>query len=209
MKNMEQTLSNVSKHQNVMDVSLCPSCFMEKQAKDTQCAYCGIVFVHYYRSMNEKRTKFTVNGLRHLKATDIASLAQLWKNIEALYTDENSHAHFLRECVRLNSLPYAAYCYSERIKIHPEDDIARLQLNKVAAMALDFFGRDMDDELAIYKTNYFRAIRFVSWLAIPAGVLVIFGGLITLTPKFYMGFGLFIILSFMWVINALRRFKQC
>lgn len=200
MKNMENLpLSNVSKNEIVTDESTCPSCLMEREAKSTDCQYCGIVFSQYYRWSKEKRTKLTISGLYHLNVTDIENLQTAWQRIEMNYWNQDTHEKFLHTCLRMKSLPFAAYCYTQRLQILPDDDVARLQLEKIVSLSKDWFAPDLEELPSPYNRGLLVVTAALAVMGVIAGVLTLFTGLLTTSRSFYVITGLFMCAAFIGI----------
>lgn len=205
MKNMENLpLSNVSKGDMVIDESTCPSCLMEREAKTTECRYCGIVYSQYYRWSKEKRTKITISGLYHLNVSEIEELQAAWSQVELMYLSQETHDQFLRLCLRLKSLPFAAYCYNERLKIFVDDEIASFQLQKIITLSREWFGLDMKEEPFPFNRMLMRMTSVLSGLGMGTGLLTLMTGLLTNTPGYYVMTGLFMMVAFTAIFSLAR-----
>lgn len=205
MKNIENPLSNVSKNENLSEDSVCPSCLSERVANSRECTYCGIVYSQYYRWSKEKRTKLTISGLYHLNVADIEALETAWDRIESAYISKDTHEKFLLMCLRLKSLPFAAHCYKRRLEIFPDDDIARLQLDKVISLAKDWFGLDVEEERTPFNTGLMRIAVSLSAFGIVTGIVTLFAGLLTKNPTFYLVAGTLITLVFTFLLGLTMK----
>jgi hypothetical protein len=209
MKNMENLpLSNVSKGDVVANETLCPSCLMERDAKNTDCPYCGIVYSQYYRWSKEKKTKLTISGLYHLNFNNIEELQSAWAQVELMYYNQESHDRFLRLCLRLKSLPFAAHCYTERLKTFGDDEVANYQLGKVMALSREWFGLKQEASAFPVNNSLLNYTRALSMLGIFTGVVVLMLGLLTTSPIYYHVMGAFMIIGFTGIMYLLRYLKN-
>jgi hypothetical protein len=206
MKNIENSLSNVSKTAVSLEVdAICPSCFMPKTSSDLECNQCGIVFSQYYKWAKEKKVKHTISGLYHLSNNDIDALEASWKKIENVYLDQTTHEQFIHLCLRLKSLPFAAHKYNERVRLFPEDDIARHQLEKVIALANEWFGTAEEADPVLGSPTLWRLLIAFSGFAICASIFSLFVGMTSSTPAYYLWFGTFATIASMAIFVAGRK----
>lgn len=209
MKNMENIpLSNVSKGDLVTNDTLCPSCLMERDAKNTDCPYCGIVYSQYYRWSKEKRTKLTISGLYHLNVNDIEELQAAWSQVELMYLSQDTHDQFLRLCLRLKSLPFAAHCYTERLKIFVDDEIASFQLQKIITLSRELYGLPIEGKAFPINTSLLHYTRALSIIGIVSGIVVLMLGLMTKNPMFYTLMGVSMIVGFTGTAFLVRYLKN-
>jgi hypothetical protein len=64
-----------------------------------------------------------------------AAVEAMWKKVIADYENQALHAEFTKLCFTEQALPYAAAQYGQMMKIMPTDEIARLKIAEITAMA--------------------------------------------------------------------------
>lgn len=65
-----------------------------------------------------------------------AGLMTLWQKVLADFGSQDLHHDFVAICQRENNLPYAAFQYSQMLKLVPNDEIVNRMLGEIKALAM-------------------------------------------------------------------------
>lgn len=207
MKNIVNPLSNVSKDEILSSETMCPSCLCEREATDVECSFCGIVFANYYRWSKTTRSKLTISGLYHLNADDLERLEASWSRVQTLYWSEEEHYKFMMQCLRLKSLPFAIHSYKKRLELFPDDDVAVVQIQKLKALAREWYDQGVDVPSIPFHRGLFLWSQALSVMGIVSGIVVLFLGLLTSTRGFYVLLSLVMVVAFMGLFVLSRRLR--
>jgi DNA-directed RNA polymerase subunit M/transcription elongation factor TFIIS len=129
--------------------SACPKCGAPRGAEDA-CAKCGLIFAKWTEDADSETPETVV---------------QLWKNIQKHWDDEILHRDFLRACLEVEALSFAARCYRSR-----DDDVAKEQLRKLTNIGVQ--AMHAAEQPGRLNPKVFRIVGWALFFLLCAALLV-------------------------------------
>lgn len=101
----------------------CPKCGKKRSPESQSCPRCGLVFDLWH-----------ADGSVPLASLDDPG-TELWRKVEANWSDTAVHDDFIKHCLQTSSLAAAGRLYRERLDQDPKDSIAVHMQGQVLAKA--------------------------------------------------------------------------
>ena len=100
---------------------ICPRCTEEVPAKDSECRFCGVVFIKMIEGME---STFQLRGT--------------WAKVIKSWHDETKHDEFLRACHQQKELIYGISCYGRVLKEDKDNKKAKEMIKRMEALTWFF-----------------------------------------------------------------------
>jgi hypothetical protein len=101
----------------------CPKCGKQRSLESKSCPRCGLVFDLWQAESSVPLANLDDAGM------------ELWRKIEANWSDTTLHEELLKHCLQTGSLAAAGRLYRERLDQDPKDSIAAHMQGQVLAKA--------------------------------------------------------------------------
>jgi hypothetical protein len=138
----------------------CPKCGKKRSPESKACPRCGLVFDLWHAD----------------SSVPVASLddagSELWRKVEANWSDTCVHEDFIKHCLQTSSLAAAGRLYRDRLDQDPKDSIAAHMQGQVLAKATVMLSvQRTQPRESLVRSRWFWAIFLLAMaLGIAAGL---------------------------------------